>query len=43
MQTDGQMDGRTDMTKLRVTFCNFAHSPKNALNIESTQNNTIIF
>jgi hypothetical protein len=27
---DGQTDGRTDMTKLSVTFLNFANAPKNA-------------
>jgi hypothetical protein len=25
----GQMDGRTDMTKLQVAFRNFANAPKN--------------
>jgi len=29
MRTDGPLDGRTDMTKLIVTFCNFAIAPKN--------------
>ena len=27
--TDGQTDGRTDMTKLIVAFRNFANAPKN--------------
>jgi len=26
---DGRTDGRTDMMKLMVTFCNFANAPKN--------------
>jgi hypothetical protein len=26
---DGQTDGRTDLTKLIVAFCNFANAPKN--------------
>jgi hypothetical protein len=25
---DGQMDGKTDMIKIIVTFCNFANVPK---------------
>jgi len=28
-QTDGRMDGQTNMTKLIVAFRNFANSPKN--------------
>jgi len=28
-QTYGRMNGRTDMTKLIVTFRNFANTPKN--------------
>jgi hypothetical protein len=27
----GRVDGRTDMTKLIVDFCNFANEPKNSL------------
>jgi len=29
MRTDGQTDGRTDMVKLIVAFCNFENTPKN--------------
>jgi len=29
MRTNGQTDGRTDMTKLIVAFRNFAKAPKN--------------
>jgi hypothetical protein len=32
MRADGRTDGRTDMTKLIVTFRNFAKAPKNAQN-----------
>jgi len=28
MRTDGQMDGRTDMTKLAVTFSSLTNAPK---------------
>jgi hypothetical protein len=28
-RTDGQIYGRTGMTKLSVAFCNFASAPKN--------------
>jgi hypothetical protein len=28
-QTDGRTEGQTDMTKLTVTFRNFANAPKN--------------
>jgi hypothetical protein len=28
MRTDGETDGQTDMTKLIVTFRNFANAPK---------------
>jgi hypothetical protein len=27
---DRRTDGRTDMTKLKAAFCNFAFAPKNA-------------
>jgi hypothetical protein len=30
--TDGQIDGRTDMTKLKVTLRNFANAPKDRRN-----------
>jgi hypothetical protein len=29
---DGQTDGKTDMTKLRVAFCNFAKALKKPIN-----------
>jgi len=29
-QTDGRTDRQTDMTKLTVTFRNFANAPKNS-------------
>jgi hypothetical protein len=28
-QAKGQIDGQTDMTKLIVAFCNFAHTSNN--------------
>jgi hypothetical protein len=31
LHTDGRTDGRTNMTKQIVVFCNFANAPKNAL------------
>jgi hypothetical protein len=31
LHTEGRTDGRTNMTKLIVVFCNFANAPKNAL------------
>jgi hypothetical protein len=34
---DGRTDGRRDMTKLTVTFGNFAISPKNVAVIEKTR------
>ena len=30
-RTDGRMDGRTDMTKLIVTFRNFTNVPKKGI------------
>ena len=33
LHTDGLTDGRTDMTKLRVAFRNFANAPKKKVNI----------
>jgi hypothetical protein len=33
LHTDGLTDGRTDMTKLRVAFRNFANAPKKSKHI----------
>jgi hypothetical protein len=37
MQTEGRTDGRTDMTKLKVAFRNFANAPKNMV-VTGTKN-----
>ena len=38
LHADGQTDRQTDMTKLVVTFRNFANAPKNARRVRVTIN-----
>ena len=41
MRTEGQADGRTDMTKLTVAFRNFAKAPKNGSFTDHSTKSTI--
>jgi len=42
-RTDTQTDGRTDMTKLTVVFCNSANAPNNKLLISDVPNLCVIY